>query len=878
MVNMRKKVDKYNFSEIENKWQTRWDRDKRFETTTSTDKPKYYCLEMFPYPSGRIHMGHVRNYTIGDVIARYKMMHGVSVLHPMGWDAFGLPAENAAISKNVHPDEWTKSNIIYMKSQLKRMGFSYDWDRELATCNEDYYKWNQWLFLKFYEKGLAYKQEADVNWCDKCQTVLANEQVDGGCCWRCGTPAGTKKLSQWFFRITAYADRLLNDHSLLGNWPDKVLSMQKNWIGRSYGCEIDFRLASDENKIIKVFTTRADTIFGATYIVLAPQHSIVDELIKDAEKKEQIRQFVEQCKVRVALDEEVEKKGIFTGAFVVNPVNGEHVPVWIANYCLAEYGTGAIMAVPAHDQRDFEFSKKYGLPMRVVIQPELEQAQSSNYQLSTINYQLLNAYEEQGIMLNSGAFDGMDNVEAKEAITEWMEKQGIGRKKVNYRLRDWLVSRQRYWGTPIPMIYCESCGIVPVKEDELPVRLPKGLDISGGKNLASSPEFTNTKCPACGGDARRETDTMDTFVDSSWYFARYTSPHDDSQPVDINLADHFLPVDQYIGGIEHAILHLLYSRFFIKVMADIGLINHQEPFANLLTQGMVIKDGAKMSKSKGNVVDPDDIVNKYGADTVRIFILFAAPPEKDLEWSEQGVEGAWRFLNRVWRIVHQHAPRIRDMRVGADLCVCPDKQLAEFLQIRNSQFEIRDSRCVCPDKQLAVGRVGADLCVCPDKPSTPAARALRSFTHRTIKKATDDIEVFHFNTVIAACMELVNEIYQYNENDSAVLHEALRNLILLLSPFAPHICEELWQVLGNSTSILDEPWPTYLPEALHEDSVVIVIQINGKVRDKISVPTGSTEDVVKAEALKVVSDRLLGQEVRKVIIVPGKLINIVAGI
>ncbi|MFH1860318.1 MAG: leucine--tRNA ligase, partial [bacterium] len=572
------------------------------------------------------------NYTIGDVIARYKMMHGVSVLHPMGWDAFGLPAENAAISKNVHPDEWTKSNISYMKSQLKRMGCSYDWDRELATSNEDYYKWNQWLFLKFYEKGLAYKQEADVNWCDKCQTVLANEQVEGGCCWRCGTHAGTKRLSQWFFRITAYADRLLNDHSLLGNWPDKVLSMQKNWIGRSYGCEIDFRLTTDNDKIIKVFTTRADTIFGATYIVLAPQHQMVDELIKGAENEEQISQFIEQCKVRVALDEEVEKKGIFTGAHVVNPVNGEHVPVWIANYCLAEYGTGAIMAVPAHDQRDFEFSKKYGLPMRIVIQPGLRQVQSPDCQLPTANCQLFDsmtcAYEEQGVMTNSGTFNGIKNVEAKEAIIEWMEKQGIGRRKVNYRLRDWLVSRQRYWGTPIPMIYCESCGLVPVKEDELPVRLPKGLNISGGKTLASSPEFTNTKCPVCGKDARRETDTMDTFVDSSWYFARYTSPHNDKQPVDINLADHFLPVDQYIGGIEHAILHLLYSRFFIKVMADIGLINHQEPFANLLTQGMVIKDGAKMSKSKGNVVDPDDIVNKYGADTVRIFILFAAPPGK----------------------------------------------------------------------------------------------------------------------------------------------------------------------------------------------------------------------------------------------------------
>ncbi|MFH1897344.1 MAG: leucine--tRNA ligase [Candidatus Desantisbacteria bacterium] len=830
-------MDKYNFAEIENKWQTKWEQDKRFKTVTSTDKPKYYCLEMFPYPSGRIHMGHVRNYTIGDVIARYKMMHGVSVLHPMGWDAFGLPAENAAISKNVHPAEWTKNNISYMKSQLKRMGFSYDWDRELATCNEDYYKWNQWLFLKFYEKGLAYKQEADVNWCDTCQTVLANEQVVDSCCWRCSTPVRTKRLSQWFFRITAYADDLLADHSLLGNWPDRVLSMQKNWIGRSYGCEIDFRLVSDNDKIIKVFTTRADTIFGATYVVLAPQHPLIDEL-----NDEQIRQFVEQSKIRVALDEEVEKKGIFTGMYAINPVNGEHIPVWIANYVLMGYGSGAIMAVPAHDQRDFEFSKKYGLPIRVVIQPESQQAQSldclqpspssvPSSPSSVPSDSITCAYEEEGMLINSEIFNGMANVDAKEAIIKWMDEQGIGRKKVHYRLRDWLVSRQRYWGTPIPMIYCESCGIVPVKEDELPVRLPKELNISGGKTLASSPEFIHTKCSACGRDASRETDTMDTFVDSSWYFARFVSPHNDKQPIDTKLADYFLPVDQYIGGIEHAILHLLYSRFFVKVMADIGLINHKEPFANLLTQGMVIKDGSKMSKSKGNVVDPDDIVNKYGADTVRIFILFAAPPEKDLEWSEQGVEGAWRFLNRVWRLVQGSGGR-GQLAVGSRQEIKPENLSAQ-------------------------------------------AKALHSFTHRTIKRVTEDIDVFHFNTAISACMELVNEMYQYNENDLAVLHEALRNLILMLSPFSPHMCEELWQRIGNSTSILDEPWPEYLPEALQKDSVLIVVQINGKVRDKITVPAESSEEIIKTAAIKAVSDKLSGKEIKKVIVVAGKLVNIV---
>jgi leucyl-tRNA synthetase len=777
---------------------------------------------MFPYPSGKIHMGHVRNYTIGDVIARYKIMQGYCVLHPMGWDAFGLPAENAALSHGIHPYKWTQDNIKYMKSQLKQLGFSYDWDREITTCDEDYYRWNQWLFLKFYERGLVYKQEADVNWCESCQTVLANEQVENGCCWRCGSKATIKRLSQWFFKITAYAENLLRDYVLLDKWPERVLTMQKNWIGKSYGCEIDFRLAEDKDKIINVFTTRPDTVFGATYLVLSPHHPMIDEIITGVKEKDKVKKFIDNCKART---NNVEKQGIFTGKYAINPVNGEHIPIWTANYVLTEYGTGAIMAVPAHDQRDFEFAKKYHLPIRVVIQPPDRELVTGN---------MTQAYEEEGFLTNSGIFNGMGSNGAKEVIIQWMEKENIGRKKINYRLRDWLVSRQRYWGTPIPIIYCDTCGIVPVRETDLPIKLPKNIDISAGETLASCPEFVHVKCHICGRDAKRDTDTMDTFVDSSWYFLRYISPHNDTLPVDYNEVNYWMPIDQYIGGIEHAILHLLYARFFTKVMADIGLIKHREPFINLLTQGMVIKDGAKMSKSKGNIVDPEEIIRQYGVDTVRLFILFAAPPEKDLEWSEQGVEGAWRFLNRIWRLVHMHVGKIKTL----NLLKIDYKKLSS-------------------------------------KP-----RKLYTFMHRTIKKVTDDIERnFQFNTAIAVCMEFVNEIYQYNElTDEGlyVLKEALMNLLLLLSPFVPHICEELWNIMGNTNSILDEAWPKYNPEALVEESIVIVVQINGKVRAKINVDVDSPEEVLKEKAIKSVKERIKDiTMIKKVIVIPNKLVNIV---
>jgi len=809
----------YPFKDIEAKWQKFWEEKEIFKTISDKKKPKYYCLEMFPYPSGNIHMGHVRNYVIGDVIARFKKMQGYEVLHPMGWDAFGLPAENAALEKGAHPANWTMQNIEYMKLQLKKLGLSYDWSREIATCNENYYKWNQWLFLKFYEKGLVYKKEAEVNWCQSCQTVLANEQVEAERCWRCSSIVKSKKLEQWFFKITEYADRLLQEQNLLENWPQRVLTMQTNWIGKSFGTEIDFKVV-DSGEIIKVFTTRPDTIFGATYVVLAPEYPLVEKLINDPK----IREFIESHKIRGNI-EDIEKEGIFTGKYAINPVNNEKVPIWIANYVLMEYGTGAIMAVPAHDQRDFEFAIKYNLPRRLVIQSHKEKLSAETMQ---------EAFEDEGFLINSAQFNNMPSKQAIEAISLWMEKEKIGRRTVNYRLKDWLVSRQRYWGTPIPIIYCDNCGKVPVPYKDLPVRLPENVDIQKGQTLADVSEFVNTKCPNCGNKARRETDTMDTFVDSSWYFARYLSPNEEDSPVDADEANYWLPVDQYIGGIEHAILHLLYARFFTKVMADLGLMQVKEPFKNLLTQGMVIKDGAKMSKSKGNVVDPNDIISKYGADTVRLFILFASPPEKDLEWSDKGVEGSWRFLNRIYRIVHQYADRIR-------------------------QFS--NAKC----------RVSADK----DK-------KLHSFTHKTIKKVTEDIEKeFHFNTAIASIMELVNEIYKYefieDENSVFVLKEALEAVVLLLSPMAPHIAEELWQVLGNTLSIFNQQWLAYDKEAIKEEEIIIVIQVNGKLKGRITVPVDCKEEEIKNLALKEVENKIKDKHIKKVILVPKKLVNIVAG-
>ncbi|MEW6608560.1 MAG: leucine--tRNA ligase, partial [bacterium] len=767
----------YPFVEIETKWQKFWEENQIFKTISSKKKPKYYCLEMFPYPSGKIHMGHVRNYAIGDVIARFKRMQGYEILHPMGWDAFGLPAENAALEKGVHPAKWTLQNIKYMRGQLKKLGFSYDWNREIATCYQDYYKWNQWLFLKFYEKGLVYKKEAEVNWCEKCQTVLANEQVEKGLCWRCSSVVKSKKLDQWFFKITDYADRLLEEQNLLENWPQRVLTMQTNWIGKSFGTEIDFKVVGSA-EIIKVFTTRPDTIFGATYVVLAPEYPLVEKLIKDMPQENKIKEFIEFHKTRKEL-EDIEKQGIFTGQYAINPVNNEKIPIWIGNYVLMEYGTGAIMCVPAHDQRDFEFAMKYDLPARLVIQSPDEKLTAET---------MTCAFEEEGYLVNSAQFDNMPCKQAIDAISVWMEKENIGRKTINYRLKDWLVSRQRYWGTPIPIIYCQNCGKVKVPYEQLPVQLPEMVDIQNGETLADISEFINTTCPDCGNKAYRETDTMDTFVDSSWYFARYLSPKTENTPVDFNEANYWLPVDQYIGGIEHAILHLLYARFFTKVMADLELFDVKEPFKNLLTQGMVIKDGAKMSKSKGNVVDPNDIITKYGADTVRLFILFAAPPEKDLEWSDKGIEGCWRFLNRVYRIVQQYAEKIK---------------------------RIQDVECRMQNAE--------------DK-------KLYSFTHKTIKRVTEDIEnEFHFNTAIAAVMELVNEIYKYrlredDENSLFVLNQALEAVVFLLSPMAPHLAEELWQLLGKKTSIFNQMWLKYDPEAIKEQEITIPIQINGKLK------------------------------------------------
>ncbi|MEW5766023.1 MAG: leucine--tRNA ligase [bacterium] len=824
----------YPFEEIETKWQRYWEKQGLFKTKVDPDKPKYYCLEMFPYPSGRIHMGHVRNYTIGDALARFKIMQGYNVLHPMGWDAFGLPAENAALDQRLRPAKWTIENINYMSNQLQRLGFAYDWDCEIATCGEDYYRWNQWFFLKFYERGLVYRKEAAVNWCPSCLTVLANEQVIGGLCWRCDSAVTQRQLAQWFFKITAYADALLEDHSLLGDWPERVLTMQQNWIGKSKGVEIyfkvvdqpgyprsgcDIRLPSSE---IPVFTTRPDTIFGATYVVLAPLHPLLPQLIKGLPTEKKVWEFVDRWKGRDPAEIELSKEGILTGRTALNPVNGEEIPIWVANYVLMEYGTGAIMAVPTHDQRDFEFAKAHHLPMRVVIQP-------SGQELSVDS--MKEAYEEAGFLVNSAQFDGMPSKEAIGAIIDWMESEGMGKATIHYRLRDWLVSRQRYWGTPIPIIYCPKCGPVPVPEEDLPVKLPD-LNIyeEAQSHLYKIDDFVQTECPQCGGPAKRETDTMDTFVDSSWYFARFVDPHQTKVPFDRTKANYWLPVDQYIGGIEHAILHLLYARFFTKVMYDLKLLTPKEPFTNLLTQGMVIKDGAKMSKSKGNVVDPGDIIEKYGADTVRVFILFASPPERDLDWSDRGVEGAFRFLRRVNRLVDSNLKLLREAAVSL-----------------------------------------------PDQLS-PTEQRLHRFTHQTIKRVSEDISRrFQFNTAIAAIMELVNEVYQVESINSAVFKETIEAIILLLSPFAPHLAEDLWERIGHRPSVLQQPWPQFDPAVIVEEEILIIVQVKGKLRGKIKVRADASEEEIKAAALadENVARFISGQEIRKLIYVPKKIVNIV---
>ena len=823
-------AERYNHKAIEEKWQKRWGEEDIYRTVEDPSKPEKYILEMFPYPSGNLHMGHVRNYSIGDVVARYNKMNGYNVLHPIGYDAFGLPAENAAIKRGIPPQKWTFSNIESMREQLKQLGLSYDWSREVVTASPDYYKWGQWMFLKFYERGLAFRKKATVNWCPGCETVLANEQVVAGVCWRCGTPAELRELEQWFFKITDYAERLLDDLELLDGWPERVRIMQRNWIGKSEGAYVDFQIKGSDRKIT-VFTTRPDTLYGATFFLLAPEHPMVDELVKGTDYEAGAREFRHKVARETEIDRtsaEKEKNGFFTGVYVINPVNGEELPVYLADYVLMGYGTGAVMAVPAHDQRDFEFATKYGLPIRIVIQPAGEMINPT---------MMAQAFEGEGVMVNSGPFDGTPQTEGVKNVTEYLQKKGVGEPAINYRLRDWLISRQRYWGNPIPMVYCEKCGLVPVNEDDLPVILPENIEITGvgGSPLSRDADFVNTTCPKCDGPAKRETDTMDTFIDSSWYFLRYCSPHEDTLPFARDAVDYWMPVDQYIGGIEHAVLHLLYSRFFTKVLYDMGMVSVVEPFVNLLTQGMVIKDGAKMSKSKGNVVDPGKIIGKYGADTARLFILFASPPEKELEWSDRGVEGSYRFLNRVWRLVEDN------------------KKL------------VANTGAVSSDSLDGLG---------------PAERDMRSITHRTIKRVSDDIARFSFNTAISAMMELVNALYKYNENanrNPGVVKEAVENLVLMLAPFAPHITEELWHELGNTESVHLIAWPKYNPELAKSEEVTLVVQVNGKVRDKITVPADIAEDEMKKTALA--SERVLAhvgdKEVKNIFIVPGKLVNIV---
>lgn len=821
--------NKYDFKAIEAKWQKYWEENNFYKVTEDKSKPKYYNLEMFPYPSGNLHMGHVRNYAIGDVIARFKSMCGYNVLHPMGWDAFGLPAENAAIKHGTPPAQWTYANIDNMKEQLKTLGISYDWDREVATCKPDYYKFTQWMFLKLYEHNLAYKKNAAVNWCPSCHTVLANEQVVDGGCERCQTTVEKKQLEQWFFKITDYAQRLLDDLELLPGWPEKVKIMQKNWIGRSEGCQFSMKVEDSEDTI-SVFTTRPDTIFGVTYMVLAPEHPLVEKVCAGKPQEEEVKKFIQKMKYVSDITRtstETEKEGVFTGAYAVNPMNGDRIPIWIANYVLMDYGTGAIMAVPAHDERDFEFARKYDLPIRVVIQ---------NPDSPIMEEELKEAYTGDGVMVNSGSFDGLTVEEGKKAVIKYMEDNSIGKGTVNYRLRDWLISRQRYWGAPIPIVYCKECGIVPVPYEDLPVILPEDVAFkpSGESPLKYVEEFINTSCPNCGKPAKRETDTMDTFVCSSWYFGRYCDPNNDEIPFSKDAADYWMPVDQYIGGVEHAILHLMYARFFTKFLYDIGMVSCEEPFTNLLTQGMVLKDGAKMSKSKGNVVSPEDIINKYGADTARLFILFASPPERDLEWSDQGVEGAYRFLNRVWRLVNDYAGSIIN--------------LGEM----DSSTELDQ-----------------------------AAKDLRYKTHYTIKKVTDDLqERFNFNTAVSAIMELFNTINSYRDNPNPnlyVVKEAIESLLILLSPFCPHFCEELWLLIGNKNSINLQVWPKYDEKALIKDEVEVVVQINGKVRDRINAPVNSTEDELRKIALEnsKILELTKEKKIVKIIVIPNKLINIV---
>ncbi|WP_041324013.1 leucine--tRNA ligase [Hippea maritima] len=812
-------LKKYNPAEIETKWQKIWEEKGAFKAKDFDKKPKFYQLEMFPYPSGRIHMGHVRNYSIGDAIARYKFAQGYNVLHPMGFDAFGMPAENAAINNKTHPAKWTYSNIDYMIKELKRLGFSYDWDRLVITCDENYYKWEQKIFIEMLKKGMVYRAKSTVNYCPTCKTVLANEQVEDGKCWRCGDEVIQKEMDEWFLKITDYADQLLDDMELIKDgWPEKVLIQQKNWIGKSKGAFVKFKIKG-RDEYLEVFTTRPDTLFGVTFVSIAPNHPKLMDLVSD-EQVSVVEAFVEEFK-KVDRDFSKEKEGVFTGAYLINPATGEEVPLYAANFVLMDYGTGVVMAVPAHDQRDFEFATKYGLKKKIVITTD---------GLTNNPDELDKAYTEVGVLVNSGQFDGMDNEKAKWEIVKWLEDKGLARVGYQYRLRDWNVSRQRYWGAPIPVVYCPNCGIVPEKEENLPVRLPENVEITGegGSPLAKVDEFVNTKCPVCGADAKRETDTFDTFVESSWYFLRYCSPKYDKAIFDKQRADYWMDVDQYVGGIEHAVMHLLYARYFTKVLRDLGYANSTEPFKRLLTQGMVIKDGAKMSKSKGNVVDPDDIINQYGADTARLFILFAAPPEKDLEWSDEGVEGAYRFLNRVWRLVYEY----KDLKV-----------------------------------------IDIDI-------NTDRLKELNYMIHSTIKKITQDFENYHFNTAIAASMEFVNFLYDFKpktEDENALFAKAIEVLLIMLNPIVPHIAEELWQLTGHETLIAFEPWPEYDESATVKDTVTIAITVNGKLRDTLSLPRGIAEDEVfnKAKESEKIRRHIDGKTIIKKIFVKDKLLNIV---
>jgi leucyl-tRNA synthetase len=850
-------VTEYRPQDIEQKWQARWADDRAFEVVEDPARPKFYCLEMFAYPSGHAHVGHVRNYMIGDVVARLKRMQGYNVLHPFGWDAFGLPAENAAIKNNLHPEAWTLDNIAHMKGQLQRLGISYAWGREIATCLPEYYRWNQWLFTRMVERGLAYRRRSTVNWCPECQTVLANEQVVDGGCWRCGKTVTLRDLEQWFFRITAYADELLEAADTLHDWPEKVLTMQRNWIGRSEGARVKFPLVNGAapGDAVEVFTTRLDTIYGATFVLLAPEHPLVERFLGEATPGHAFGESLERFRAQDRLSRisgEVEKEGFDIGRLALNPFTQEPVPIWVANFVLGEYGTGAVMGVPAHDQRDFEFARKYGLPIPVVVQPETGEPGSVPLDPGTMDA----AYEGPGRLVASGEFSGMESAAGWQAMADDGERRGVAWREVQYRLKDWGISRQRYWGTPIPIVYCDACGVVPVPDDQLPVRLPTVVEFTGRGDspLAQIPDFVNVSCPACGGAGRRETDTMDTFVDSSWYFYRFADPHNDTLPFDADKVAYWAPVDFYSGGVEHAILHLIYSRFFARVFRDLGLVRHDEPFSRLLTQGMVLKDGAVMSKSKGNVVDPDEMIGQFGVDALRLYVMFVAPPEKEVEWTDTGLEGSFRFLTRVWRLV--------EPLTGALSGAAPDWSRLSL-----------------------------------DEPD----RALRRKTHGTIRRVTNDLYPrVHLNTAVSALMELVNELYLYCEKTGclrfgrrdedqppltvergetrAVVKEGIETLLRMMAPFTPHVAEELWNRLGHAEGVTVAGWPEFDPEVARAEELVIPVQVNGKIRARLTVSAGASDEELQRLALDhpQVRAHTEGKRVDKVLVVKGRLVGVVA--